>query len=219
MFTEIRSNNRGSLLLEILVVIGILAVIVSFGSQFFLSSARSNQSTRMKNAAVGLAEETFEAVRGISTENWVTMYQPPNGTGDPVTAKGAGNHYRITATGTKWIIESGEETVNLDGINFTRYFTIDNISRDAVGRNIEAVYNSANDDPSTQKITVVVSWAGDEPLTMTQFLTRWRNKVCDQTNWSGGVVSGTTTCATTGYGAIDTNIDVGTAGSIKLKSQ
>ena len=215
----VKLNNKGALLLEILVVLGILAIIVSFGSQLFLTSARSTKWSRERNTALGLGEELYEGIRGISSEDWLAIYRPPNGSGDPSTAKGALNHYYIQASGTKWVVVSGDETVSMDGLNYTRYFTIDNVSRDASLRNVEQSYNSANDDPSTQKITITVSWSLAEPVTITEYLTRWRNKVCVQTDWSGGVTAGTSSCAGSGYGAIDTNIDVTQAGAIKLKAQ
>jgi type II secretory pathway pseudopilin PulG len=216
---NITIDDRGALLLEILVVIGVLAIIVSFGSQLFLTSARSNKWARERNVALGLAEEVLEGVRGVASEDWLNIYKPPNGSGDSAADKGSSHHYYLQATGTKWVVLSGDETVTMDGMNYTRYFVIENTSRGAADGNIESAYTSADDDPSTQKITINISWSGAEPLSMVQYLTRWRNKVCVQSNWSAGAVAGTSSCAGEGYGSIDTNIDVGTAGSIKLKAQ
>ena len=83
------------------------------------------------------------------------------------------------------VVQSGTEHITLDGFEFTRYFYIENVNRDA-GGNIAV---SGTDDPSTQKATVVVSYnisGSDRTITETLYLTRWRNSVFRQTDWSGG---------------------------------
>jgi hypothetical protein len=107
----------------------------------------------------------------------------------------------------------------MNGVAYTRYFYIDNISRDISMKNIEGSYNAGHDDPSTQKVTVVVSWSNNaESLTMTQYLTRWHNITCNQTSWVGGALGTPVNCPTTNYGSHDGNMDTsGTAGSLKLK--
>lgn len=208
-------TSEGFLLLEILLVIGILAAIVSLGSQLFMVSSKSNQSTEEKNVAQGLAEEELEAVRSVAMENWLKIYQPPDGSGDPGGSKGVANFYHPVQMATGWDLASGPESISLNGKTYNRYFTIENISRDAVSRHIDQLYYPANDDPSTQKITAYVYSPDGSPISISEFITRWKNKICVQNDWSGGVTSATSTCSTNMISAVDPNLVV-SSGTIKL---
>lgn len=207
------------LLLEIIVVIAVVAIIVGLGAQTTVVSLRSNKTAGEKSEAVKLVEETFEAIRMITAENWLSLYKPPDGTGDPITGKGDNNHYYPSQSVGRWIIQSGNETVTVGSLAYTRYFTIDNVSRDS-NKDIELTYNSSNDDPSTQKITVNVAWTNAAAKTASEYVFRWRNKACHKTNWAGGKTYPTDnaeTCSSDAgtYYNDDGNID-NSGGSIKL---
>jgi hypothetical protein len=73
-----------------------------------------------------------------------------------------------------------------------------------------------SDDPSTQKITVTVTWQNNS-FSRDYYLTRWRNQVCNQTAWVG-TGSGPVTCPNAIYESA-TNIDTTSVpGSIKLQA-
>lgn len=202
----IKKNEGGQLLVEILIVIAAVAVIAGISAQMLIVSMRSNKVSGERNVALGLVEETFETVRNTAAERWQDVYNQ---------TKGSAQYYPKQVSG-KWTIASSSENVIVSGITFTRYFTIDNVSRDPSSRSIEATYNASNDDPSTQKITVTVSWSDAEPIVSREYVMRWRNKACAQTNWSGGQSGSTSTCPATVYGGTDGNIDSSTAGILKL---
>ena len=207
------------LLLEIIIVIAVLAVIITIGSQTIFVSLRSNKTAGERDSALKLAEETFEAVRMVVAENWLDLYKPPDGTGDPVTGKGSSSHYYPGQSDGKWVLQSGDDSVKVGDITYTRYFSIDNVSRDS-NKDIEAVYNSSNDDPSTQKISVTISSSNISDVTATEYVFRWRNKVCQKTDWSGGKTYPTDNAETCSSGVNtyyndDGNID-NAGGSIKL---
>lgn len=201
---------RGALLLELLLAISILAIILSVASQSVLVSLNSEKFSGERDVAVALASEALEAVRGVADEKWANMYG--------LTGKGA-THYRTVQSGNKWILEAGDETVALNSASYTRYVIIDNVSRDSsANRLIESTYNATNDDPSTQKATVTVSWTGGSPIVISEYFFRWRNKVCDQTGWVGNGGSGdaVVSCGTTTYNTIDSAISTST-GTLKLQ--
>jgi hypothetical protein len=57
---------------------------------------------------------------------------------------------------------------------FERKVAVGNVSRDPVTRNIEAIYNVANNDPDTRKVTVSVGWwtkAGTTTKSITTYVT------------------------------------------------
>lgn len=207
-------TQKGSLLIEALISIAIVSIILTIGAQIILASLKSDKLSSEKNIALGLAEEAFEAMNNIAMENWQNIYKPPGGAGNEVTSKGAANHFYPQKVDGRWALTSGDNQASVDGINFVVYVNIDNVSRDAITRDIESAYNSSNDDPSTQKISVFVTKVGGEQISLNDYISRWRNEVCAQTDWSGGVTGATSTCPTSFYGS-NNNINTA-AGSLEL---
>ncbi len=76
---------------------------------------------------------------------------------------------------------------------FTRYFYVENVCRTSdASSSISGVApcgGGSGDDPSTQKVTSVVQWvtgAGAGITTLSDYLTRWKNVIFLQNDWSGG---------------------------------
>ena len=204
---NIKLYNNGSLLFELLIVISLLAVVLSVGSNAVFLSMRSSKISAERDVASNLASESLESVRSISEEDWQNIYSLTKGTG----------HYYPTSSSSRWILSSGDENITLNNIVYTRYITIDNVSRDTTTRNIEGTYISADDDPSTQKITVNVSWTGGSPITISEYFFRWRNKKCAQTTWTTADPGSTVhNCTDASYDSKDTAIDI-TGGTLKLQ--
>jgi type II secretory pathway pseudopilin PulG len=206
-------HKRGSLLLEILIVIGVVAIIIPVVAQVVVTSLNSNKWTTENKVAAGLADETIKAVENVSFEKWQNIYSK---------IKGATNHYYPTKDGGAWTVALGDESLMVNGLSYVRYFTIFDVCRDDITK--EIITNQGippctagnSDDPSTQKITVTVNWTNGT-LIKDYYLTRWRNKVCHQTSWSG-TGSGAVNCPSTLYESA-TNIDTsGTPGSLKLQA-
>ena len=67
---------------------------------------------------------------------------------------------------------------------------------------------------------VTVTHTQTPDVVLIDYVTRFRNTIVTQTNWSGGTATSTVTSFGTTYESSDSNVDVtGTAGSIKLNSQ
>lgn len=205
-FQKKHKQNKGALLLELLVVISLLAIILTVGANGVFLSMRSNKVSGERDVASGLASESIEAVRATTEEDWQNIYG---------LTKSSGHYYPAQSSG-KWILTSGDGTVTLNGIDYTRYVTIDNVSRDATTRNVQDTYSNTDDDPSTQKVTATVSWTGGVPVVMSEYFFRWKNMICNQTDWSGGVGSGTKNCPDNTYGSQDGNLDT-SGGQLKLQ--
>ncbi len=199
-------NSKGSLLFELLIVISIIAIIFAVSSNAMFLSLRGNKMMGDRDTAISLASETLEAIRSVVDENWQNIYSLTKGTG----------HYHLIQSANKWVIQSGDESVNINNIIYTRYVIINNVSRDG-SSNIETTYNSTNDDPSTQKISVTVSWPDGNPITISDYFFRWKNKTCGQSGWTtGGSGNTVKACTDTTYDTKDTEIDV-TGGVLKLQ--
>lgn len=196
--------SRGALLLELLIVISLLAVILSIGSQAVFVSMQSGRISGDRDVGMGLAGEALEAVRSVSDEKWQNIYG---------VTKGANYYATSTATAGKWTLASGSEGIVVNGITYTRVVVISDVSRDDATRQI--VTSGGNDDPATQKATVTVSWPNADPVTMSEYFFRWKNKVCAQSGWAtAGSGNGVRACGTTDYDTIDSTAT--TTGGLQL---
>jgi len=200
-------TNKGALLFELLIVISLIALVVSFSASAIYLSMRSNKATGDKDTATSLATEALEAARSVADEDWQNIYSLTKGVG----------HYYPSISSNKWILTSGDEIINLNNVSYTRYITIDNVSRHATTRDIEVNYVGANDDPSTQKVTVFVSFTGGDTVSISEYFSRWKNKICGQAGWvTGGSGNTVQNCTDTTYDVKDIEIDV-TGGALELK--
>ena len=207
-----RQNNqlkRGALLLEVLIVISLLAIILSIGAQAVMVGLQSGKISGDRDVATGLANEASEAVRGVTEQKWTDIYSLTKGT----------QHYQTIQSAGQWTLQPGDETIQLNNAIYTRYVVIDNVSRDPDTREIETTYNPNDDDPNTQKSTVTVSWTGADPIVVTQYLFRWRNKTCSQTSWlaSTSPQDDLSPCSSSNYYTDDGSIIATTTGAIQLK--
>jgi hypothetical protein len=101
-------------------------------------------------------------------------------------------------------------------VPLTRSFFVEDVNRDNDG-NIAA---TGVLDPSTQKVTASTEWsllsAAPAEMKMTQFLTRWRNAVFRQTDWSRGSGSEGPITQPTMQFATSTNVNT-SLGSIRIE--
>jgi type II secretory pathway pseudopilin PulG len=107
---------------------------------------------------------------------------------------------------------------------YTRSFSVENVCRstgatgEITGSGDSCAGGSAN-DPSTQQITVSVGWvigATSTQLSLTDYLTRWKNAIFEQADWSGGLdTSGSYTNSSDSYSST-TNTNIGTGVILEL---
>jgi hypothetical protein len=206
-------QQPGSLLLELLIVIGVIAIIIPIIAQIVVSSLSANKWSMENKIATELVDESIKAIENSSFEKWQNIYNK---------TKGPDNHYYSLKSAGSWIVNPGDESLTVNGLSYTRYFTIANVCRSDVDKSIITTVGvppctvGNSDDPSTQKITVTVFWR-DGTISREVYLTRWRNQVCHQTNWSGTGVT-PVACPSAVYESA-TNIDTtGLPGSLRLQA-
>ncbi|MBI2025117.1 MAG: prepilin-type N-terminal cleavage/methylation domain-containing protein [Candidatus Harrisonbacteria bacterium] len=169
---------RGQSLIEILIGVMIGAILVGGAAVTIAITLRSNLQNKNIQTASSLGQELLDKVTVFTEADWHNLYD---------VAKSPAQYY-LGISGQGFSASSGSEIVTLDNKEFTRYFTVENVSRDA-GGNIEAIYSPSNDDPSTQKVIVTITWNETEEtaeVNLDKFLTRSRNLIYRQTDWSGG---------------------------------
>ncbi len=180
--------SAGQSLVEILVALGISALIIPAIYLGLLASRQGQVQLNQRQNALTLLNESLEAVRVVREKKWTTF--AVDGTYYPATQAGG------------WVLMAGTQTIG----DFTRSLTISDVSRDSTGK---IVSSGGQIDPSTKKVTHTVSWSvpysGNVSVTtyMTRYLDNDAYLQTTQTDFKAGTQSGTAVVATTGTGVPD----------------
>lgn len=204
--------ERGFSLFEVLIAISVFAVIGVIAAQLIGISLQSNAVSGQKTVALQLTQETAEALDTLTGESWQNIY---------ALSKGSANHYHAVVSGSKWATSTGDELLTINSTPYKRFFYIEDVSRDSGG---DIVSSGGNDDPSTQKATIVASWQNSENIdigtaTTTKYLMRARNTAATQGSWVNGgssPTSGESGDFGTNFSA-QSNIDLSNSAVIKLQ--
>ena len=167
MFQIQFGNNKGLLIIDILIAISV--IIIAFVSILGFASflLRFSSLQEQMNQASFLCQEAIEAVRNFRDgTSWST-----NGIGTLTTNL----DYYPQATGSpaRWQLVQGTENIN----GFERKVVFQKVSRDPITKNIELNYNPVNDDPDTIKVTATVSWqerGRTHKVEVITYLTNWK---------------------------------------------
>jgi type II secretory pathway pseudopilin PulG len=209
MFKKFKKYFRkrgGQSLVEILVSLAVGIIFVLGIIIVVQSSLRVGKDSEKIQTSVSLARELMDNIRIFSDSAWYNIYN---------LATTSANHYYLNTTSSPFTASSGDETVIVGTTTYIRYFYVDDVYRDGLGN----ISQSGTFDPSTKKITIGVKWIGSNDRFMSTYLTRSKNNIFIQTDWTGG--GGQTGPITSTNNQFDTstpNIDFSTTtGSIRLK--
>jgi len=169
-------NKSGQSLIEILIAmaVGIITILAAV-TVLTLMLRISKQDVSFQTAAF-LEQEVVDNLLVTSERDWQEVAN---------TSEDKQYHLETTETRGVFVIKEGTETVFIDGVDYIYYLEIDPVNRDDDG----AISSSGTDDPSTKKVKLSVTWkfqGDDEISTVTKYITRSKNEVFRQTNWSGG---------------------------------
>ncbi len=190
----LNSDCKGQSLVEVLIAIGVGAILIGAATATIIPVLRSNLETRTVQIAGSLAQDYLDNIQSLAENDWNKIYNPP-------AAKGPSSQFYLTPTSTTYMVTGGATSTVVEARTFTRYFRIENVNRDLCGAGDITANTTTScasgpgsygiiEDPSTQKITSVVSWtAGGSAggsINKVQYFTRSQNKVFVQSNWSEG---------------------------------
>ena len=187
----IKLRSAGHTLIELLVAMGLLAIVMPALLAGLALSTQSNQRHEKRQQAQAILNETQEALRAIRASGWATIANP--GTYHPVLQAG------------EWQLATGSATQN----GFTSTVTISAVRRSSASDSGTIVQTGGWIDPSTVKIDYTVSWQTENPLSisastyMTRYLdnlTHSETTVAEFTGITGNksVLQGTTITNTSG---------------------
>lgn len=197
--------QRGQSLIEILAGVAISAIIIGGAAGLISVTLRSDLQNKSYQVASSLNQELINNITVFSQANWRNIYD---------LNKSPAKYY-LSTNGAGFTAFSGEESIVVEGVTYSRSFSVDNVNRDSNGNIVEV----GTDDPSTQKITITTSWeAGSQNVSFVKYLTRSRNEVFRQTDWSGGDGQEGPITSPNNRFATSTNIDfVTTMGAIRIQ--
>ncbi len=166
--------KKGQSLVELLVAISIGTILIGGSVTLMGVSLKSYASIRKHLQANVLIRQTIEVIQTVARYDWHSIYD--------LTKE---SDYKISLSGNTWTISAGQETDTINNIPYKRYFQAYNVNRDGSGN----IADTGNDDPSTQKITIILEYDNNyiSSSSASFYLTRSEdNKVLHQTDWSGG---------------------------------
>jgi len=148
----IHNKKKGIAVVEILIVIGIIAISISSLLGVAVFSLKLSASIKETTTADALAQEMVEAVRNFRDgTDWDIGGLGVLNTGDAYYPK------KSEETPPAWMLVGGEEAIN----GFVRKVVFERVSRDG------------SDDPDTRKVIATVSWENKKVEIITYF-TNWR---------------------------------------------
>jgi hypothetical protein len=216
--SKYNNSRRGVSLIELVIGIGVGAVLVASASMLISVALRISREDRFLQTASFLSQDLMDKVTVYADSLWYSpdtdnrcsigshrglanLFKSPNITKHrfhlqtPASAQPFLCFYDGTAA------NAGEQIV-IDGTTYTRYFYVEDVRRRLCGTGDITTDNLVPDcapipgnepktivDPSTQKVTVVTSWPSGGNVTLVRNLTRTKNNVVAATDWSGGATS------------------------------
>ncbi len=161
-FGQTQRLHAGQALVELLVAMGISAILLPALTAGFIASREGKAQGRQRQDAVALLAEAKEAIRIVRDSGWSAV--ATNGVFHPVIA------------GSTWALSPGAETVS----GFTRTIVVSDVYRNATGA---IVASGGLVDPSTKQVVMTVSWATPIPsnVSSTMYLSRFTNRIYVQT--------------------------------------
>lgn len=175
-------NQKGSLLAEALIAISITAIFAITVASLIMASIQSTKTGGMQTQSSFLAKEGIESVRSIISTDWNAIYKPL-----AASNKGLSYPYHPLINSNEWILSNGAENIDLGGIIYTREIFIFDVKRSQQnGTGNILTDGSGYDDPSTQLVTVKISAQGMRTIELSEYFSRWSNKIWKQQDWGGG---------------------------------
>lgn len=198
------SRRRGQSLVEILIAVGVGALLVTGAGMAIAPSLRTNTQAYRVQAGTGLAKELLENVRVWSESDWHNI----------LNLATSSERYYLTTSSSPFVSVTGTESIVVATTTYTRSFSVDDVYRDASDL---IVTSGGSYDPSTKKVSINYVWLNSATATITSYVTRNRNNFFWQSDWLGGSGQTGPVTSTNDMFASSTKITVSTStGSITI---
>ncbi len=206
-FSNARKNS-GQSLIELIVAIGLGIIFITGAIGALTVTLRLSSETNKGQPALELSRETAQQLRTLVNNDWHVL--------DSLTKDGS-TRYSISNTASFYAIETGSKPVSLNSIDYSVYFVLNDVYRDEN----DEISETGTIDPSTVKATAISSWQnfGEEnDVRFVTYLTRIKNRVWIQTDWSSGPVGESTDVSPSTRFSEQTNTNYSAQGEITIAS-
>lgn len=171
---HLRHRCGGQSLVELLIALalGVLVMLTAFAMIRFL--VRLSSYDPIAQTGAFLARETAHGGTALAEGSWNAIASLP-----------VGEHHIATST-AGFIVLSGTATSSMNGIVYTRSFTVSPVARDGADAIVSI---GGTDDSATKKIKATVSWSyGGQTYSeaVERYVARTGSEVIVQTEWVGG---------------------------------
>jgi Tfp pilus assembly protein PilV len=207
------ANKQGQSLIEVVIGLTIGALIIGGVSAGLATGLKSNAITRQEITATQVAQKTLDNVRALAESDWNTIYSASKDATTYIYSSGTNLVLTGNLTGNEAAIE-----VSSANITYTPSFVLNNVFRNTSGE----ISTSGDGDPSTQKVTVSVSWkpsgsGTNRSISLVSYIVRTKNISALFSDWSAGPDNeGPVTSANDGFSS-SSMIDYSTAGELKVE--
>ncbi len=141
-------------MLEVLVALGIFAVVALGMGSFLLDAFSSERTAAQRVQALGLVDEGLEAARAIRNYDWRLLTN--------------GSHGIADTTGV-WGFSGSENTFSQFFDEFTRTVIVEAVQRNGAG---DIVSSGGTEDRHTKRVRARVTW-GTKSVESATYLTNW----------------------------------------------
>jgi hypothetical protein len=173
IFKKIKTKS-GQSLVEVLIATAVGIIFVLGATVIANFALKSRQDSEKNQVLASLSKELLDNVKIFADANWHNI---------DTLATTSANHYYLNTSTSSFTAVSGEQNILISSTTYTRYFYLDDVYRDGSGQIVES---GGTLDPSTKKVTVVYGVEGSTPKSISIYVTRSKNNVFVQTDWSGG---------------------------------
>lgn len=167
------SGVTGQSLIEILIATVVGVIMVLAATTLIAPALRSNTQVNRIQVAAALGKELLENVRVFAEANWYNISS---------LSTSSANQYHLSSS-SPFMSIVGIESVVVSTTTYTRYFYVDEVMRDSGGSIVSV---GGTNDLSTKKVSVAYYWPQGTTTAVSTYLTRTRNEVFIQTDWSAG---------------------------------
>jgi len=148
--------KRGDLLIELILAIGLFAVLATTAIATMTGFLGLSRTTEEVEEASLYAQEGLAATRAIRDQSWDNLTDEPHG---------------LSWTGTQWVFSGTSDQRG----KFVREVSIKTAQRDSSGNLVDS---GGSEDPDTKIVLVEVSWDASPTrhmeISLKSYLTNWR---------------------------------------------
>lgn len=170
-------SEKGQSLMDILVGTAIGVILIFAAVSAIAPALKTGTQAASTQTAAWLASGLLDNVKAWTDADWHNILG---------VATGTTNKYFLITSSSPYVATSGIESIMVSSTVYSRYFYVSDVFRVSSG---SITTSGGSYDPSTKQVTVVSGWTAGTTSTVSEYLTRNRENVYNQTDWTSGTTT------------------------------